>query len=116
MFLCVLAQTAVPSAFTEEGLKPPWNHPHVIPFAFRRSPTLRPDMVTLVLVCVVQSSSVAGGLASPINEPLVPTMPLVEPDTTLTPCVWPAIKFNAPGVEGPNVVPKLLSLIAKLCA
>ena len=33
-----------------------------------------------------------------------------------TPWVWPETRLSAPGVDGPNVVPKELSLIAKCWA
>ena len=56
MFLWFAAQTAAPSALRELGLKPPWNQPHVTPFAFRRSPAFWPDIETFVLLWMVQSS------------------------------------------------------------
>src|ERR1051326_8372501 len=115
MVLCEVAQTAVPSAARELGAKPPWNQPHVSCLEFSRSPTFLPVIITCVRFAIVQSSSAAGGRASPISDP-PETMPLGLPAVTVRPCVVPEITFNAPGVEGPNTVEKELSLIAKFCA
>src|SRR5579885_567185 len=111
ILLCEVAQVAFPFTSTELGLNPPWNQPHVIPFAFSRSPTFCPLMVIKVLVGMVQSSSATDGLGSPITEP-AETFPAGFPEVTVAPCVCPAMRFKTPGVEGPKVVPNELSLIA----
>src|SRR5690349_18306552 len=112
MLLWAVAHTAVPSDFTELGLKPPWNHPHVTFFAFNRSPMFLPDIEMYVLGGArVQSSSDGSGRGSPITEP-DETLPAALPAVTVAPCVCPAIRFSAPGVDGPNTVPKELSLMA----
>ena len=36
--------------------------------------------------------------------------------TNTAPCVLPEIRLMAPGVDGPKVVPKKRSLMAKCCA
>src|SRR5579862_1524196 len=109
MLACAVAHTAVP-ATTDEGLKPPWNHPQVMCLAFSRSPTFIPDMEALAALAIVQSSKAAIGRGSPITVPLAT---LFAMSGVVTPWVCPEIKFRAPGVDGPNVVLKELSLIAK---
>src|SRR5262245_24381681 len=110
MFLWLVAQTATPFT-TDEGLKPPWNHPQVIPSLLRRSPTFVPDIAAFGAAAGVQSS--AKGRGSPM---MVPLSTLFAMSGVVAPWVWPEIKFSAQGVEGPKPVLKELSLIAKCCA
>src|SRR5262245_16359550 len=112
MLVWAVAQTAVPPA-TEEGLKPPWNHPQEIPLALSRSPTFFPDIAAFAAEAMVQSSNSATGRGSPM---IVPLATLSRMSGVVAPWVWPEIRFSAPGVEGPNVVLKELSLMAKRCA
>src|SRR5437868_2674090 len=98
MLACCVAQTAIPSAFTELGLNPPWNHPHVMFLVLSRSPAFLPDNETVVRPAGTQSSK--AGRASPMTE-LPETLPAAEPFTSVAPCVCAAIRFRAPGVEGP---------------
>src|SRR5262249_8296414 len=111
MFLCAVAQVAIPFV-TDDGLKPPWNQPHVMCCLFRRSPTFVPDIAAFAAVAIVQSSFAATGRGSPMIVPLS-TLPALS---GVAPWVWPLIRFNAPGVDGPNVELYELSLIAKCCA
>src|SRR5690242_12445079 len=101
----------------ELGLNPPWNQPQVIPFAFKRLPTFWPFMVMRVLVGRVQSSSTSDGRGSPMTEVEGRlTFPAALPCVMLAPLVCPEMRFKAPGVDGPKVVLKELSLMAKCCA
>jgi hypothetical protein len=77
--------------------------------AERASPTLRPDIVTVGWL--EQSSSAGSG--SPITVPFE-TMSGIA--AGVAPCVCPATRLKAPGVDGPNVEPKEASLIAYRCA
>src|SRR5215471_7566509 len=112
MFVCAVAHTAVPPT-TEDGRKPPWNHPQVITLALSRSPTFVPDIAAFGAVAIVQSSKSAIGRGSPM---MLPFATLSGISGVVVPWVWPEIKFSAPGVEGPNVVLKELSLMAKCWA
>ena len=59
-----------------------------------------------------QSSSAGSG-----SEIIVPCTTIVSSSTvSVAPCVLPEIRLIAPGVEGPKLVPKELSLSAKCCA
>src|SRR5581483_5152546 len=91
-----------------QSANPPWNQPQVIPFAFKRSPTfLLFGSVEVVLSRVSHLSP--AGCGSPITVRFNVTAGLV----VANPCVWPEMRFRAPGVEGPKTVLKELSLIAK---
>src|SRR5437870_4842742 len=97
------------------GRKPPWNHPQVMPFSLSRSPIFLPVSVTRFLPPVRQSSRAGRGL--PIMVPSTTCVfRLPVSSTTLSPWVWPEIRLTAPGVDGPNVVSKKLSLMAKCWA
>src|ERR1700739_4406705 len=100
MFLCDVAQVAVPLV-TDDGLKPPWNHPHVIPLPLSRSPTFVPAIAAFGGVAMVQSSLAAIGRGSPM---IVPLVTLLGISGVVAPWVWPEIRFSAPGVEGPKPV------------
>ncbi len=64
--------------------------------------------VMIALAWLPQSST---GSGSAVMEPVASVSP-----TALTPCVLPEIRLIAPGVDGPYVVSKKLSLIAKCWA
>src|SRR5208282_1400804 len=106
MLMCDDPQTAFPCKVRLVGLKPPWNHPHVTPAAFKRSPIFCPFIAIVVLA--EQSSYV--GSASPMTVPFAETPGRLA---GVAPAVLPETKFSAPGVDGPNVVPKELSFKAK---
>ena len=83
------------------GLNPPWKNPQLMFLALSRSPTLRPVIITLSRV--VQSSK--NGCGSLMTAPAMESAPNgVERSAGIAPPVWPAIRFSAPGDEGPNVV------------
>src|SRR5229473_3002338 len=120
-FACVDAQSAglLPLAGVV-GRKPAWNQPQAMCRSLRRSPTFRPVIVILADVGArlsVQSSS--AGRGSPMTDPrfvlgsIAVTFPAALPNVSVAPQVWPAMRLRAPGVDGPNVVLKELSLIAK---
>src|SRR5713101_5394661 len=107
----------------------PWNQPQVMPLAFSRSPTFLPDTVIWLTFWnlgfdATQSSS--NGRGSPIIAPVVIALAMLPDALAGLPFgrvgnkvagnVFPATRLSAPGVEGPNVVPQELSLIAKYCA
>src|ERR1700712_1952805 len=77
----------------EGGLKPPWNQPHETLSAFIRSPMFWPLIEPLP---DAQSSSAGSG-----SEIMVP---FSTPEPAAAPCVVPAIRLSAPGVDGPNVL------------
>src|SRR5262245_25856750 len=108
IFWWLAPQTALPLVVVV-GLKPPWNQPQVTPLASSRLPTFVPLMA--MVVPPAQSSNV--GVGSAITVPLEPLPGILA---GVAPCDWPAIRLSAPGVEGPNVVPYELSLMAKCCA
>src|ERR1700675_324448 len=65
---------ARPFASTPVGSKPPWNQPQVMFFAFNKSPTFFPAIVTIVVVCnrgLVSTQSSFAGRGSPIIAPVV---------------------------------------------
>src|SRR5262249_62205587 len=96
-----------------DGWKPPWKKPHVIPRAFSRSPILRP--VILTLSRVVQSSK--NGWGSLMTAPATVSGPnAVGRSGGIAPPVCPEMRFRAPGEDGPKVVLKKLSLMAKCWA
>src|SRR5260221_662237 len=107
MFWWLAPQTFLPPVVLE-GLKPPWNQPQVMPLAFKRSPTLVPLMLIRLEKLLAQSSR--SGRGSPITVPLAT---LLATSDGVAPWVWPAIRLSAPTLEGPKVVLKELSLIAK---
>src|SRR3954466_1649207 len=96
MFRWVDAQGAIPPTVAV-GRNPPWNQPQVTPALLIRSPMLVPDICALR---PEQSSN--GGAGSPFLVPF--SMPFCGGPA---PLVWPAIRFSAPGVDGPNVEPKV---------
>src|SRR6516162_439200 len=98
--MCEVAHTATPFT-TEDGLKPPWNQPHVMFCLFSRSPTLVPDIAAFGALATVQSSLAASGRGSPITVPFETTPAM---SGVVAPCVCPLIRFNAPTVEGPKFV------------
>src|SRR5262249_33414499 len=115
----VRAHPVVPFELVIVRSNPPWNHPHVTPAAFRRSPMFLLLDVKKKLSRDVQTSP--DGCPSPMALP--PAMSPAAagrlwgppvPDTA--PKVLPAIRLSAPGMEGPNVVLNELSSIAKFCA
>src|SRR5258705_531152 len=125
MLLCCVPQTAKPAALVEVGLNPPWNQPQLTFLALSRSPMfLRGGGAGgLVGVWLAPEQSSWGGWGSPYTVPrpalfsgLTPpgSSPLapVLGSTGKAPPVWPEIRLSAPGVDGPNVVSQLLSLIA----
>src|SRR5882762_1720967 len=66
-------QTARPLE-TLVGAKPPWNQPHEMPLALRRSPTFVPAIVIMFVVCnfgLVRTQSSRPGRGSPMTEPVV---------------------------------------------
>ena len=102
MFACDAPQTAgAPSRAGVVGRKPPWNQPHVTPRAFMRSPTLRPLIAIVGEVVLEQSSPVGSG-----SLMTVPSTTVSGSSAGVAPCVWPATRFSAPGVECPNTVLK----------
>ena len=128
MLVCVAPHTArLPPLDGVVGPKPPWNQPHVMPLALSRSPMLRPVALTRWLTpCAEQSSS--KGCGSPIIEPTPETgsgsmsapaggtgAPVVE-STSMKPWVLPDTRLIAPGVDGPKLLPKKRSDIAKFWA
>src|SRR6516164_4785175 len=108
------------------GRKPPWNQPQDRPALLSSSPMFLPDIATASRV--EQSSQY--GWASPVSEKppfpsavmspfgaaAVETVGLLTMCVVSTPPVLPEARLIAPGVDGPNVVPKELSLIAYRCA
>src|SRR5262249_58443085 len=92
-----------------EGRKPPWNHPHVMPLAFKRSPTFVPD---IVMVSRVEQSS-KKGCGSPTTEPSTVSGPARLAGEA--PLVWPPAGGGAPGVEGPDGVCYWVSLTPTCC-
>src|SRR5215472_8141329 len=116
------------------GLKPPWNHPHVMPCSLSKSPTFRPVIVMYDRAAAgaagegnVQSSNAGEGRGSPVTEPTpmasiavtFPAAPPVRPErsgASIAPWVCTETRLTAPGVEGPNPVLNERSLIAKCCA
>jgi hypothetical protein len=97
-------------------VNPSVNHPQVKPAAFMRSPMFLPVICTKVPVSFAQSSKAAGGL--PIMLPLA-TQGAPPGELTfggIAPAAWPEAKFIAPGIEGPKVEPKWLSLSPKCWA
>src|SRR6266481_6106258 len=97
-----------------QSRKPPWNHPQVMFLAFRRSPIFFPVIWT---VSRVEHLSKAG-CASLIREPEATSKARTTAGRFFgtAPVVSPEIKLMAPGDEGPNVVEKELSLMAKCWA
>src|SRR6266851_2675478 len=97
---------------------PPINEPHVTPALFSRSPTFCPDMMICARFGLEQTSPEGSG--SPITAPAVAApaiFPLGDFPFMIVPSnVLPATRFSNPGVEGPKIVPKELSFIAKYCA
>lgn len=88
--------------------------PQVTPAALSMSPIVAVPMVTWLRVEFEQTSRI--GSASPITvSELSPpkTSSAVPFLVAVTALVWPEIRLITPGVEGPNVVPYELSLIAK---
>src|SRR5882724_3849319 len=108
--LVVLAPHTATPLFTAVGRKPPWNQPQLMPLAFSKSPMFWP--LTVMLLALGEEQSSSAGLGSPITVPLAT---LKDADAE-APWVWPEIRLRAPGVEGPKVVPKELSLNAKFWA
>src|SRR4051812_38360160 len=107
MFWWLEPQIALPAEVTAVGRKPPWNQPQVTPLSLSRSPTFLPDIVALP---EPQSSS-AGSGSPTIDESWMPPAA-----AGLAPCVVPAMRLSAPGVEGPNELSKKLSLSVKFWA
>src|ERR1700761_6535024 len=134
------AQTAKPvelAAAVVVGLKPPPNQPQVTPCSFSRSPTLRDgkfgSLKAAPSVGAPPQSSRPESASPTIVKPLPPsetrTPPAMASASTCAsmagvtslpaawaPWVWPEMRLIAPGVDGPKVVPKELSLIEKFCA
>ena len=65
----------------------------------------------LIVAGPLPQSSSAGSGSPSIAPPVIPLVPAGP-----APCVLPEIRLIAPGVEGPNVEPKKLSLMVKFCA
>src|SRR5262249_17885703 len=95
------------------GANPPANQPQVISCLLNRSPTLSwpgplPVFFTELEVLPVGAQSSKAGRGSPMTAPVAPapaSMPPVPPPLILVPSlVFPAIRFSAPTVEGPNAV------------
>ena len=107
--MCAVAQV---TGSVEEGVNPPWNYPQVTPFVFNRSPTFLPVICT---VSRVEQSS-KKGCGSPITDQSTTSWLMSPVPPSMAPWVWPAMRFKCPGVDGPKVVLKELSLIAKCCA
>jgi hypothetical protein len=84
-----------------QSRKPLWNQPQVTPFAFSRSPTLRPVIVTVSRV----SQTSPAGCGSPIIVPLAVSTPnaVARPGGT-APWVWPETRLIVPGLDGPKTV------------
>src|SRR5258708_30031804 len=113
------------------GAKPPWKKPQAMRFALRRSPTFGPAILTCAREPGLEQSS-SSGCGSPMTVPcaslgatkVLPGMlaevgvgtPLTGAVAWTTPCVWPAMRLRAPTVDGPKLVSKELSLMAKRCA
>src|SRR5690348_11806027 len=111
--------------------KPPWNQPHETFFSLRRSPTFLPCIAAsasdLEWLPFEQSSKAGSGSSVTVPTPcafgdltaeglgVVVCWP-VNASMLVTPCVCPATRLSAPGVDGPKTSSKLLSLIAKCCA
>src|SRR5437764_14984824 len=118
MLACDAPQIAYPvelAAAVVVGRKPPWNQPQVTPLAFRRSPTLRPVSATRPAFGLEQSSSCGSGSPTTVPATTAASSPSLS-SAGSAPCVLPATRFRAPGVDGPNPVPKELSPIAKCWA
>src|SRR5215471_16922645 len=109
MLVWAVAHTAMPPV-TDDGLKPPWNQPQVMPFLFSRSPTFVPLIAAFDADVIVQSSFAATGRGSPMMVPLSTVLAIAG---VVAPWVWPEIRLSAPTVDGPKLVLKELSLIAK---
>src|ERR1700732_3017179 len=101
-----------------DRLKPPMNPPHVTPALLSRSPILVPPIWTWLRVGLEQTSPIGSGSPTTVNEPSLPpsTSSPVPFRVLETPLVWPETRLSKPGVEGPKVVLKELSLIEKYWA
>src|SRR5882672_9047295 len=123
-----LPQAREPSGFFPVSAKPPLNQPQVTDFLLRRSPMFSPDIVTRVLFAVprtgVRRQLSKPGRGSPMRAPelrppaiapagLPGVVPLAAKGSMLAPPVLPEMRLTAPTLEGPKLVPKELSLMAK---
>src|SRR5579875_863236 len=114
MLVWLLSQWAVPLASRLVGRKPPSNQPQVTPRAFSRLPIL--VLVKYAVSLEEQSSNAGSGsliivpsrISALVDTPAV-TLIAVEPGGISACDVSPVTRLIAPGVEGPNVVPKKLS-------
>src|SRR5579863_707113 len=117
----VLVEPSGLTTAAEVGAKPPWNQPQVMPLAFTRSPTFRPSSSKVPLVTVpplsTPQSSSAGSL-SPVTVTAVKlaTLPPLNAKARCALPVCPETRLRTPGVDGPKVVLKELSLMAKCWA
>ena len=105
---CVASQVALPVPSTEVGLKPPWNQPQVMLCAFSRSPTFLPR----------ELDAARAGAVVELRLRVADDRVVLDAAAGrhVVPCVWPLTRLIAPSVDGPKLVPKELSLIAKCCA
>ena len=79
----------------------------------------RPAIVTWMRFEDEQMSPMGSTSPSTVYDPPPPsmrTLGLAPFFTAATPFVWPETRFSAPGTDGPNVVWKKWSLMAKRCA
>src|SRR6267378_7065165 len=114
----VVVRPVVPVDTAAQFANPPMNEPQVTPARFSRSPTFCPDIVIWVRFGFEHTSPAGSG--SPTTAPLVAALaifpPAPRPFVIVASKVLPATRFRRPGVDGPKVVLKELSLIAKCCA
>ena len=76
-----------------------------------------PPIRTWFRVGFEQVSPSGSGSPTTESEPAPPSTSSPVPlSVAMTPLLWPEMRFRAPGVEGPKVVPYRLSLMAKCCA
>src|SRR5690349_19772341 len=102
MLVDVAPQTALPS-LEPVGRKPPWNQPQVTLLALSRSPTLRPLTVTIPAFGFEQSSSCGSGSAITVPAAVMTSSSSFS-SAGSAPCVFPATRLSAPGVDGPKLV------------
>src|SRR5208337_198893 len=98
-------QPVVPFGFTTVRSNPPMKLPQDTPAASNRSPMVLLDMVIWSRVGAEQTSPIGSGSPTTVREPSGPPFTSEVPRVAVAPLVWPEIRFNTPGVEGPKVVP-----------